>query len=60
MKIADGFEMLEISANIMGTASIIYPTLIWDNDTAILVDAGYPGQLPQIREVIKKRRDISN
>jgi glyoxylase-like metal-dependent hydrolase (beta-lactamase superfamily II) len=54
MKIASGLEMLEISANIIGMASFIYPTLIWDNDTAILADTGFPGQLPQIREAIER------
>ena len=44
MKIANGVEMLEITANIMGTPSTINPTLIWDNNTIILVDAGFPGQ----------------
>ena len=46
--------MLEISANIMGTQSVINPTLIWDNEAVILIDTGYPGQLPQIREAIEK------
>ncbi|TGE30950.1 MBL fold metallo-hydrolase [Desulfosporosinus sp. Sb-LF] len=54
MKIANGIYMLEISANIMGTPSVINPTLIWDNDTVILIDTGFPGQLPQIREAIEK------
>jgi glyoxylase-like metal-dependent hydrolase (beta-lactamase superfamily II) len=54
MKIATGVEMLEITANIMGTTSIINPTLIWDKDTVILVDAGFPGQLPNIRKEIEK------
>jgi len=54
MKIASGVEMLEISSNIMGNLSIINPTLIWDKDIVILVDAGFPGQLPQIREAIEK------
>ncbi|OLN31520.1 MBL fold metallo-hydrolase [Desulfosporosinus metallidurans] len=53
MKIANGIYMLEISANIMGTSSVINPTLIWDNDTVILIDTGFPGQLPQIREAIE-------
>lgn len=39
---------------IMGTSSIIHPALIWDGETAILVDAGYPGQLPQIREAMER------
>ncbi|SHK55329.1 MBL fold metallo-hydrolase [Desulforamulus aeronauticus] len=54
MKIAAGVEMLEITANIMGKQSIISPTLLWDNDTVILVDAGYPGQLQQFREAIEQ------
>jgi len=54
MKIASGVEMLEISSNIMGNLSVINPTLIWDKDIVILVDAGFPGQLPQIREAIEK------
>ncbi|HEY8891773.1 MAG TPA: MBL fold metallo-hydrolase [Clostridium sp.] len=54
MKIANGVEMLEISSSIMGNSSVINPTLIWDKDIVILVDAGFPGQLPQIREAIEK------
>lgn len=54
MKVANGVEMLEISANVMGRVSSIHPTLIWDNDTVILVDAGFPGQLAQIREAVEK------
>lgn len=54
MKVADGVEMLEISTKVMGKSSVINPTLIWDNENVILVDAGYPGQLPQIREAVEK------
>ncbi|MBD7912261.1 MBL fold metallo-hydrolase [Clostridium cibarium] len=54
MKIANGVEMLEINSNIMGMDSVINPTLIWDKDTIMLVDAGYPGQLSKIREEIEK------
>ena len=53
MRIANGVEVLEISANIMGAVNIIYPTLIWDDDNVILIDAGFPGQLPKIREGIE-------
>ena len=53
MKITNGVYMLEITANIMGKSSVINPTLIWDNDTVILIDTGFPGQLPQIREAIE-------
>lgn len=54
MQIECGIEMLEISANVMGKPGVIYPTLVWDDETAILVDSGYPGQLPQIEKAINK------
>lgn len=54
MRIAGGVEMLEISANIMGKPGIINPTLLWDKDAVILVDAGYPGQLTLIRDAVEK------
>jgi glyoxylase-like metal-dependent hydrolase (beta-lactamase superfamily II) len=38
----------------MGRIVTVYPTLLWDNDTAILIDTGYPGQLPLIKEEIEK------
>jgi len=52
--LANGIEMLQISANIMGEQNIIHPTLLWDEDEVILVDAGFPGQLPKIREAMEK------
>lgn len=54
MKITNGIYMLELSANIIGTTSIINPTLISDNNSVILIDTGFPGQLHQIREAIEK------
>jgi len=54
MQIECGIEMLEIAANVMGKPGVIYPTLVWDDETAILVDSGYPGQLPQIEKAINK------
>lgn len=54
MKIVSGIHMLEIPANIMGTKSFVNPTLIFDNDSAILIDTGFPGQLTQICEAIEK------
>ena len=44
MRIADGVEALEINATAMGRQSIVYPTLIWDNETVVLVDSGFPGR----------------
>lgn len=52
MNIAKGVEMIELPMNIMGNQSIINPTLIWDDETVILVDAGMPSQLPEIRKAM--------
>jgi glyoxylase-like metal-dependent hydrolase (beta-lactamase superfamily II) len=52
MKIATGVEMLEIPATIQGAQTFIYPTLIWDSKTTILVDTGFPGQLSEFRRAI--------
>ncbi|MFD0675504.1 MULTISPECIES: MBL fold metallo-hydrolase [unclassified Paenibacillus] len=54
MQIANGVEMLEISATVMGKMDVIHPTLIWDEDTAVLVDTGFPGQMPLIIEAMEK------
>jgi len=52
MNVAPGVEVLEIPAVIMGTKTLIYPTLIWDEKTTILVDAGFPGQISDFRQAI--------
>jgi glyoxylase-like metal-dependent hydrolase (beta-lactamase superfamily II) len=52
MRVANGVEMLELSANLMFGATTIYPTLIWDKDSVILVDTGFPGMLPDLRRTI--------
>lgn len=52
MNVASGVEVLEIPAVIMGTKTLIYPTLIWDEKTTILVDAGFPGQIFDFRQAI--------
>jgi glyoxylase-like metal-dependent hydrolase (beta-lactamase superfamily II) len=54
MKIKNGIEALELSMNVMGNVSTIYPTLLWDENEAVLVDTGTPGQLPAIREAFEK------
>ena len=35
MKIAENVEMLEISMNMLGVESKIFPTLIWDDNNMI-------------------------
>ncbi len=54
MKITEGIYMLEISANVIGMQSVINPSLIWDGLSALLVDAGFPGQLNQLRKAVEE------
>ncbi|MFD0697020.1 MBL fold metallo-hydrolase [Paenibacillus sp. GCM10027628] len=54
MKIANGIEMLEISAPVMGGIDVVYPTLLWDDHEAVLVDTGYPGLVSQIKDAIEQ------
>jgi len=49
-----GIQALEISAHLMGEQRTIYPTLIWDEHEAVLIDTGYPGQLPLIQEAFER------
>lgn len=52
LKIANRIEMMELTMKIMGTEKTIYPTLMWDDDTVVLVDAGAPGSLPEIKKAM--------
>jgi glyoxylase-like metal-dependent hydrolase (beta-lactamase superfamily II) len=54
MRLADGVEMLELPIRSFTGQNIIHPTLTWDDDTVVLVDAGFPGQLQQIRDAIAR------
>lgn len=54
MKIENGIYMLEILSNTKGNPTIIYPTLILDNDSLILIDTGFPGLFKEISEAIEK------
>jgi len=44
MLIIPGIAALELTAVIMGRPNTIYPVLLWDEEEAVLVDTGYPGQ----------------
>ena len=48
MKIENGIIMLEVSSNIPGM--FIHPTVMWDDENMILIDAGYSGQYDTIRD----------
>ncbi len=54
MKIADGVEMLELTASMMGRASAFYPTLVWDAEVFVLIDTGYPGMFAELREAVDR------
>ncbi|ERI07888.1 MBL fold metallo-hydrolase [Aneurinibacillus aneurinilyticus] len=54
MKIASGIEMLELQVETFGSCLELNPTLIWDDETAILIDTGTPRQLEQIRAAMDK------
>jgi glyoxylase-like metal-dependent hydrolase (beta-lactamase superfamily II) len=54
MQVFNGVEMLELSANVLGGVQTIYPTLLWDKDTAVLVDTGFPGLSPKLFEAMEK------
>jgi glyoxylase-like metal-dependent hydrolase (beta-lactamase superfamily II) len=46
-------EQLDIPINRDGRLRVIHPTLIWDEENMILVDTGFPGQLPEFRAAIE-------
>lgn len=54
MKITPGVEMLELTMDLMGSTSMIHPTLLFDAHHAMLVDVGMPGQLPAIIFALEK------
>jgi glyoxylase-like metal-dependent hydrolase (beta-lactamase superfamily II) len=49
-----GIRHLEISFDFNGAARVINPTLLWDEDNVLLVDTGFPGQMPLLRAAIRK------
>lgn len=50
MKISKGVEMLHIEFQ----GYIIHPTLLWDQEMAVLIDTGFPGQMEDLRVAIEK------
>ena len=54
MKIENGIYVLEILSHTNGNPTIIYPTLISNNDSLILIDTGFPGVFNQIYDAIEK------
>jgi glyoxylase-like metal-dependent hydrolase (beta-lactamase superfamily II) len=54
MRVADGFEMLEITATVMGNVSTFCPSLLWDEENVVLVDTGLPGQVPLFQAALEQ------
>jgi glyoxylase-like metal-dependent hydrolase (beta-lactamase superfamily II) len=55
MTIADKVDALEIPMSFLGGTGTIHPVVLWDGGDGItLVDAGLPGQLPQIEAGLKE------
>jgi glyoxylase-like metal-dependent hydrolase (beta-lactamase superfamily II) len=44
MNSSRGFAALALDVAILGHAQRLYPVLVWDSDSAVLVDTGYPGK----------------
>lgn len=51
MKIAQGIATLELGRE---TSRPIYPTLLWDADSATLIDTGFPNMRASIRDELAK------
>jgi glyoxylase-like metal-dependent hydrolase (beta-lactamase superfamily II) len=45
---------LSLEVEVFGTVSTIHPTLLWDEDGATLVDTGFPGTFPQLKQAIER------
>lgn len=54
MRLASGLTMLEITTVMLGRTTTIYPTLLTDEQDVVLVDTGFPGQLPLFREALEQ------
>ncbi|MGO4371040.1 MBL fold metallo-hydrolase [Paenibacillus sp. 2TAB19] len=54
MQQQSGIQALSISAEMMGKTETIFPTVLWDEENVILVDAGFPGQLPLLRDELER------
>lgn len=54
MKVAHGVEMLEPEIETFGQRMVFSPTLIWDEEGAVLIDTGVPGQMQAIRRAMNR------
>ncbi|NOV02979.1 MBL fold metallo-hydrolase [Paenibacillus planticolens] len=54
MQIANGIHMLELEVVVMGRTNVIHPVLLCDDERAVLIDTGYPGNFPLICKAIEE------
>ncbi|MFN2745874.1 MULTISPECIES: MBL fold metallo-hydrolase [Bacillus] len=54
MRISDGVEMLELESEAFGQKAALHPVLVWDEEDAVLIDTGMPGQLGQLRLALEQ------
>jgi len=52
--IAPGVEALDLEMDLFGAPSWVHPTLLWDEADAVLIDAGYYGQLPRLQAEMER------
>ncbi|KAB2334425.1 MBL fold metallo-hydrolase [Cytobacillus depressus] len=50
MEISKGVEMLHLEFH----GNIIHPTLLWDQEMAVLIDTGFPGQIEDLSVAMEK------
>ena len=50
MEISKGVEMLHLEFH----GNIIHPTLLWDQEMAVLIDTGFPGQIEDLRVAMEE------
>ncbi|THF76110.1 MBL fold metallo-hydrolase [Cohnella fermenti] len=50
---APGIAMLSIAAPVLGRMDTVHPVLVWDERDVVLVDTGFPRQLPQLLEAVE-------
>lgn len=50
MEISQGIEMLQLDFH----GNMIHPILLWDQETSVLIDTGFPGQMEDLREAMEK------
>ncbi|SFB18074.1 MULTISPECIES: MBL fold metallo-hydrolase [unclassified Bacillus (in: firmicutes)] len=52
MKVYEGIEMIQLKVAAFGSSAVLNPTVIWDEESAILVDTGMPGEWTNIHNTM--------